>query len=42
LKVKIAAQVEEGKFQGIDEDGNLLLETKRDLKKITAGEIYKE
>lgn len=41
VKVKLAGRTEEGTFQGIDDDGNLLLtDSHLNLKKITAGEVY--
>ncbi|MGB4058318.1 MAG: biotin--[acetyl-CoA-carboxylase] ligase [Alphaproteobacteria bacterium] len=41
LRIRVGAQIEQGQFHGIDDDGNLLLHD-RDLrlKKVTAGEVY--
>ena len=41
MQVRIGDQVEAGAFQGIDDDGNLLiLGPKGREKKVTAGEVY--
>lgn len=41
IKVRVGTNTMEGIFQGIDDNGNLLMtDSKLNLKKITAGEVY--